>query len=38
MVLAADTFIGPQVQTLAIPLGVFLLVILWGFFQWRQVR
>lgn len=38
MVLAADTFIGAQVQTLAIPLGVLLLVILWGFFQWRQVR
>ena len=37
MVIAADAFIGSQVQTLAVPLGVFILVILWGFFQWRHV-
>ena len=36
MVTAVDIFIGPQVQTLAVPLGVFFLVVLWGFFQWRQ--
>jgi hypothetical protein len=31
-------FYGPQVLTLAIPLGFFLVVCLWGFFQRRPVR
>jgi hypothetical protein len=36
--LAADSFIGPQVLTLAIPLGTFFAVVLWGFFQRRTDR
>jgi len=33
--IATDTFIGPQVLTVAIPLGTLFVVILWGFFQRR---
>jgi len=29
----SEYFLGPQVMTLAIPLGFFLLVCFWGFFQ-----
>jgi hypothetical protein len=36
--LASDSFIGGQVLTLAIPLGTFLVVCLWGFFQRRTHR
>jgi hypothetical protein len=31
--IATDMFIGPQVLTVAIPLGTLFLVMLWGFFQ-----
>jgi hypothetical protein len=31
--IATDSFIGPEVLTVAIPLGTFFLVLLWGFFQ-----
>ena len=34
----SDYFIGPQVMTLAIPLGFFLLVCFWGFFQRGRPR
>jgi hypothetical protein len=30
---AVDSFIGPQVQTMVVLLGVFCAVVLWGFFQ-----
>jgi len=36
--IAADTWIGPQALTLAIPLGTLFLVLLWGFFQRRSSR
>ena len=36
--LAADAFIGAQVQTVAIPLGVFLVGLLWLFFQRRPTQ
>lgn len=36
--LAADTFIGAQVQTAAVPLGVLLIGLLWLFFQRRPTR
>ena len=36
MNLATDGYIGPQVLTLAIPLGTLFLVLLWGFFQRRS--
>jgi hypothetical protein len=36
--LATDTFIGPQVLTIAVPLGTFFAVLLWGFFQRRSHR
>jgi len=35
MSIATDTFIGPEVLTVAIPLGALFLVMLWGFFQRR---
>ena len=35
MSIATDIFIGPQVLTVAIPLGTLFLVMLWGFFQRR---
>ncbi len=35
---ATDEFIGPQVLTLAIPLGTLFVVLLWGFFQRRSHR
>jgi hypothetical protein len=38
MNLASDTFIGPEVLTVAIPLGTLFLVCLWGFFQRRTHR
>jgi len=38
MNLAADTWIGPQVQTLVVPLGTLFVVLLWGFFQRRSSR
>jgi hypothetical protein len=36
MSLATDTWIGPEVLTLAIPLGTLFVVLLWGFFQRRS--
>lgn len=30
-----DIYIGPQVQTMVVLLGVFIGVLLWGFFQRR---
>lgn len=33
MMLGVDNFIGPQVQTLVVLLGVFFGVCIWGFFQ-----
>ena len=38
MNLAADTWIGPQVLTLVVPLGTLFVVLLWGFFQRRSSR
>ena len=38
MIYAADTYLGGQALTLAIPLGVFLLICFWGFFQRRSSR
>lgn len=38
MSIASDAYIGPEVLTVAIPLGTLLLVILWGFFQRRTNR
>jgi len=34
-VLAGDIYIGPEVQTMVVLLGVFAAVCLWGFFQRR---
>lgn len=34
----SDYYIGPQVLTLLIPLGFFLLVCFWGFFQRQRTR
>jgi hypothetical protein len=31
--LGVDPFIGPQVQTMVVLLGVFFGVVIWGFFQ-----
>ncbi len=36
MSLASDIWIGPEVLTLAIPLGTLFVVLLWGFFQRRS--
>jgi hypothetical protein len=36
MDLATDTWIGPQILTLAIPLGTLFAILLWGFFQRRS--
>ncbi len=33
MAFATDSYIGPQVLTLVIPLGTLFAVCLWGFFQ-----
>ncbi len=33
MMLGVDTYIGPQVQTLVVLLGVFFGVVIWGYFQ-----
>lgn len=33
MTIAADSFIGGQALTVAIPLGTLFVVMLWGFFQ-----
>jgi hypothetical protein len=38
MSIATDSFIGPEVLTVAIPLGSFIVVLLWGFFQRRTNR
>jgi len=38
MSIASDIFIGPEILTVAIPLGTLFLVILWGFFQRRTNR
>ena len=38
MSLATDMFIGPEVLTVAIPLGTLFAVMLWGFFQRRTNR
>jgi len=35
---AATSYYGTQALTLAIPLGFFVLVLLWGFFQRRSSR
>ncbi len=36
--IATDIYIGPEVLTVAIPLGTLFLVMLWGFFQRRTNR
>ena len=36
MNLSTDTWIGPEVLTLVIPLGTLFAVLLWGFFQRRS--
>jgi len=36
MNVATDSYIGAQVMTLALPLGVFIAGCLWGFFQRRS--
>ncbi len=36
--IAASDIAGTQALTLAIPLGFFMLVLLWGFFQRRSTR
>ena len=33
MNLSTDTWIGPEVLTLVIPLGTLFAILLWGFFQ-----
>jgi len=33
MMQAVDIYIGPQVQTMVVLLGVFCAVLVWGFFQ-----
>ena len=38
MSIATDIYIGPEVLTVAIPLGTLFLVMLWGFFQRRTNR
>jgi hypothetical protein len=38
MNIATDAYIGPEVLTVAIPLGTLFVVILWGFFQRRTNR
>jgi hypothetical protein len=38
MSIATDSFIGPEVLTVAIPLGTLFVVLLWGFFQRRTNR
>jgi len=38
MNVAVDSYIGPQVLTLVIPLGTLFAVLLWGFFQRRSSR
>ena len=38
MSIASDIYIGPEVLTVAIPLGTLFLVMLWGFFQRRTNR
>jgi hypothetical protein len=35
MMQGIDIYIGPQVQTMVVLLGVFIGVVLWGFFQRR---
>jgi cbb3-type cytochrome oxidase subunit 3 len=36
MMQGVDIYIGPQIQTLVVLLGVFIGVVLWGFFQHRH--
>lgn len=38
MSIATDIYIGPEVLTVAIPLGTLFVVLLWGFFQRRTNR
>ncbi len=38
MNIATDIYIGPQVLTVAIPLGTLFVIMLWGFFQRRTNR
>jgi hypothetical protein len=38
MNVAVDSYIGPEVLTLVIPLGTLFAVLLWGFFQRRSSR
>lgn len=33
--LAVDPYIGPQIETMVVLLGVLVAVVLWGFFQRR---
>ena len=33
MMQAVDSYIGPQVETLVVLLGVFIGIMVWGFFQ-----
>lgn len=38
MNIATNSYIGPQVLTLVVPLGTLFAVLLWGFFQRRSSR
>lgn len=38
MNVATDSYIGPQILTLVVPLGTLFAVLLWGFFQRRSSR
>jgi hypothetical protein len=38
MNVATDSYIGPQVLTLVVPLGTLFALLLWGFFQRRSSR
>jgi len=35
---STDTFIGPEVLTLVVPLGTLFALLLWGFFQRHSSR
>jgi hypothetical protein len=37
MIATIASLVGPQSLTFAIPLGIFLVVVLWGFFQRRPL-
>lgn len=38
IVQGVDIYIGPQVQTLVVLLGVFFAVVIWGFFQHQSTE